>query len=168
MLEQKILELEKIIDTYQQGLFRFAFFRTGSTDDSADIVQSVFLRLHERHGNLAAIENIKSYLYRAVANACSDLHRRKQSIRKVPLVHAAIHTGEPADYDALVTAEQEYIRINTLLDTLPGEQAEVIRMRTTDDLSFIEIADILQIPPATAKSRFRYGIEKLRSNLSKN
>jgi DNA-directed RNA polymerase specialized sigma24 family protein len=41
-------------------------------------------------------------------------------------------------------------------------------MRTTDDLSFIEIADILQIPPATAKSRFRYGIEKLRSNLSKN
>jgi DNA-directed RNA polymerase specialized sigma24 family protein len=41
-------------------------------------------------------------------------------------------------------------------------------MRTTDELGFAEIADILQIPEATAKSRFRYGIEKLRANFIKH
>ncbi len=166
MSEQKRDELERVIDQYQQGLFRFAFFRTGSTDDSRDIVQSVFLRLYDRHGDLAVIENMKSYLYRATANACADYHRRRRSRRTVPLVHAvSLTSGDDPDAP---TAEREYERINTLLASLPGEQAEVVRMRTTDELSFAEIADILQIPLATAKSRFRYGIEKLRSNVVKN
>jgi hypothetical protein len=37
MIERRLDELEKVIDEYQQGLFRFAFFRTGSTDDSPGI-----------------------------------------------------------------------------------------------------------------------------------
>ena len=166
MSEQKRDELERVIDQYQQGLFRFAFFRTGSTDDSRDIVQGVFLRLYDRHGDFAAIENMKSYLYRATANACADHHRRRQSRKTVPLLHAAAYaSGDDPDAP---TPEGEYERINTLLASLPGEQAEVVRMRTTDELSFVEIAEILQIPLATAKSRFRYGIEKLRSNILKD
>ncbi len=106
---------------------------------------------------------MKSYLYRATANACSDRHRRIQSRKTVPLHHAvAIAREESPD---AVTAEGEYERINALLDRIPVEQAEVIRMRTVDDLSFIEIAEILQIPLATAKSRFRYGMEKLRAEI---
>jgi RNA polymerase sigma-70 factor (ECF subfamily) len=163
MSEQKRCELERVIDQYHEGLFRFAFFRTGSADDSRDIVQSVFLRLYDRHGRLAAIENMKSYLYRATANACADYHRRRQSHKTVPLVCASNIASE-SNPDT-VTAESEYQRINTILDALPAEQSEVVRMRTTDELTFPEIAEILQIPPATAKSRFRYGIEKLRSNI---
>jgi RNA polymerase sigma-70 factor (ECF subfamily) len=164
MSEQKRRELERVIDQYHEGLYRFAFFRTGSADDSRDIVQSVFLRLYDRHRDMAAIENMKSYLYRATANACADYHRRRQSRKTVPLVYAS----NVASDSNSVTAESEYQRINTLLATLPDEQSEVLRMRITDELSFAEIADILQIPVATAKSRFRYGIEKLRSNILKD
>ncbi len=167
MLERKRKtdELERVIDEYQQGLFRFAFFRTGSVDDSRDIVQGVFFRMYDRHRDVTAIENMKSYLYRATANACSDYHRRRQSRRSVPLSHAAARAEE--EDPGAPTAETEYERINALLDRIPIEQSEVIRMRTVDDLSFIEIAEILQIPPATAKSRFRYGVEKLRAEIKK-
>lgn len=163
MSERKTDELERVIEKYQEGLFRFAFFRTGSESDSQDIVQSIFLKLYDRHRDFAAIENMKSYLYRAAANACADHHRRRQSRRTVPLVHAADRAGEELDPDIHPpTAGTECERINSLLSILPGEQAEIIRMRTVDDLTFVEIAGILQIAPATAKSRFRYGIEKLR------
>jgi RNA polymerase sigma-70 factor (ECF subfamily) len=166
MSERKRDELESVIDQYQDGLFRFAFFRTGSTDDSQDIVQRVFLKLYDRHGDLAAIENMKSYLYRATANACADRHRRRQSHRTVPLDYAVALAGEERA-DA-VTAQGEYERVDAILRHLPDEQAEVVRMRTVDGFSFVEIADVLQIPPATAKSRFRYGIEKLRSYVLKS
>jgi RNA polymerase sigma-70 factor (ECF subfamily) len=166
MSQQRRDELKRVIDQYQEGLFRFAFFRTGSADDSRDIVQGIFLKLYDRGARLAAIENMKSYLYRATTNACWDYHRRRQSRKTVPLDHAAAISSD-IDPDAL-TAEAEYQRINALLETLPAEQAEVLRMRTTDELSFSEIADILQIPEATAKSRFRYGIEKLRANILKD
>jgi RNA polymerase sigma-70 factor (ECF subfamily) len=115
MSQQRRDELERVIDQYQEGLFRFAFFRTGSADDSRDIVQGVFLKLYDRGASLVAIENMKSYLYRATTNACWDYHRRRQSRKTVPLDHARLVAS---DDDAL-TPEAEYQRINALLTTLP-------------------------------------------------
>jgi RNA polymerase sigma-70 factor (ECF subfamily) len=58
--------------------------------------------------------------------------------------------------------EQEYQRICQLLDRIPSEQAEVIRLRYYGDKSFREIAVILDLPLTTVKSRFQYGIDKIR------
>ena len=48
------------------------------------------------------------------------------------------------------------------LDRLPKEQAEVIRLHTFASLRFTEIAQTLQLPASTVKSRFHYGIERLK------
>ncbi|MBR5435799.1 MAG: RNA polymerase sigma factor, partial [Muribaculaceae bacterium] len=61
--------------------------------------------------------------------------------------------------------EQEFRRINRLLTEIPDEQAEVIRLRYYGDKSFQEIADILGIPLTTAKSRFTYGLEKIKRGM---
>jgi RNA polymerase sigma-70 factor (ECF subfamily) len=57
---------------------------------------------------------------------------------------------------------EEYRRIEKLLQTVPDDQAEIIRLRVLDNLSFIEIAGLLVIPVTTVKSRFKYGIDKLK------
>ena len=64
-------------------------------------------------------------------------------------------------------AREEARRIETLLDRLPPEQAEAIRLHTYASLRFTEIAEVLRCPVSTVKSRFAGGIEKLRkmSNL---
>lgn len=61
---------------------------------------------------------------------------------------------------------QEYERIVALLDDIPFEQAEVIRMNTIDNLSFVEIAEILDLSVSTVKSRFMYGVNKVRAKLN--
>ena len=58
--------------------------------------------------------------------------------------------------------EEEFKRISRLLDTLPEEQAEVIKLRIYGNNSFAEIAEILSVPLPTVKSRFLYGLTKLR------
>ena len=162
MDERKFDEIERVIDEYQEGLFRFAFFRTGALEDSQDIVQSIFLKMYDKERHTEVIENIKSYLYRSISNSCSNYLRKKQSIKNVPLNYAESQLEDNNNDDLI----REYEWIRTMMDGLPYEQAEVIRLRTVDGLAFTEIAEILEIPATTVKSRFRYGIDKLKSKIN--
>lgn len=63
------------------------------------------------------------------------------------------------------TLEAEARRLGTLLDRLPAEQAEVIRLHTFASMRFTEIAETLELPASTVKSRFHYGIERLKTLL---
>jgi RNA polymerase sigma-70 factor (ECF subfamily) len=58
--------------------------------------------------------------------------------------------------------EADYQRIAQLLVEIPEEQAEVIRLRIYGNNSFADVAEILYIPLPTVKSRFLYGLEKIR------
>jgi len=99
---------------------------------------------------------------RAVHNACRDFHRKRQ-YNLIPLEEAGPvpESGE----DRLM--HENYLRINKVMETLPEEQAEVVRLKCTDGLKFREIASILDIPVATAKSRYRYAIAHLQQTIKK-
>jgi RNA polymerase sigma-70 factor (ECF subfamily) len=58
--------------------------------------------------------------------------------------------------------EADYQRIAQLLAEIPEEQAEVIRLRIYGNNSFADVAEILSLPLPTVKSRFLYGLEKIR------
>ena len=79
--------------------------------------------------------------------------------------------GREWDPDAEVSPEGTsvytfYYRLRDGHDTL-SEQAEVIRLRLHGGNSFADIADILNIPVSTAKSRFQYGIDKIRNQIKR-
>lgn len=158
MIERADEEFERTVTLYQDMLFRFAYFRTGSTEDSEDIVQEVFLRMLDRHKDLSRIADMRSYLLRSIANTCCDYCKRR-SKAPVPLNGSvSVPTdGNGEDW------RDEYERIAKLLEEIPYEQAETMRMRCIDGLQFSEIADITGLPVATVKSRFRYGIDKMRA-----
>ena len=71
-------------------------------------------------------------------------------------------TEATGDKDVADEGVKEFRRIEKLLERLPEEQATVVKMRFTDDLSFVEIAAILGLSDNTVKSRYRYAIAKLR------
>lgn len=146
----RMARLAQAVEAYQEELYRFAAFRTGSRADAEDIVQEAFLRFAAVD---TQIDNPRAYLYRCVANACCSAARRPRH-EALPQQIAA------AEADEELSAEAQ--RIARLLDRLPAEQAEVIRLHTFAGLRFTEIAQTLDCPATTVKSRFRYGIEKLK------
>jgi RNA polymerase sigma-70 factor (ECF subfamily) len=164
----KLKELEIVITEYQDQLFRFAFFRTGSFADSQDIVQDLFIKLYKENGHLDAVNNIRFYLFRSISNACIDYHRKNKKNKFETIdtanIPAELHAKE-ASHELLRI--EEYRRTEMLLSELPDEQAETIRLRVLDSLSFAEIAEILEVPVTTVKSRFKYGIDKLKLKLEK-
>lgn len=151
-------ELERLMESERRGLLQYACYRLGSRDDAEDAVQDVFIRLHQRlQDGSHDIQSLTSYLYRSLANLCVSRLRQSERIHFVTLDSLTDMTD--TDHEDF---EQEYRRISRLLAEIPDEQAEVIRLRFYGDKSFREIAGILELPVSTVKSRFQYGIDKIR------
>lgn len=145
-------------ELYGADLYRFARFRLGSIADAEDAVQDLFVRLATSTSDLGSVTSPRSFLIRSLRNLCIDrLKRRTLSLTSLTEKMDVVQENE---------AENEVERIKLLMRHLPEEQAEVISMRTAQNLSFAEIAEILDIPTTTVKSRFAYGIDKLRKMLN--
>lgn len=158
--EQLLEELERIVTERQDWLFRFAYMRIGIREDTEDVVQdallSVFRRLREQTG----IDNVEQYVIRAISNACTDYFRRKP-MQVVTLDRAEQVAVSEADRQI----HDEFVRISRLLDTLPPEQSEIVRLKCYDSLTFKQIAELQGIPEATAKSRYRYAIIRIQQQI---
>ena len=148
-----IEQLAEWIDEWQEQLFRYAFYRVGNRSDAEDVVQDAFLKIAS---TTTPISNPKAYLFRIVSNGCVDSLRQKSLLR--PLQERIPATS----YSEEMEAQEEFKRIERLLSRLPEQQSEVIRLHIHAGLKFTEIAETLEQPVTTIKSRFASGIEKLK------
>lgn len=162
---QSRAEFAALVEAYADRLVRHAFRQVGSLHDAEDIVQEVFTRaIHHAHAVPSAVG---PYLYRAVSNACIDFLRRRN--------RAAVYCEEVGIEELLATrhgpreaaqSAEELRNIERLLQRLPAEQAEAVRLRVLDGLKLNEIADVTGCSINTVCSRLRYGLQKLRSIVS--
>ena len=154
-------QFERLVRDERKGLLGYACYRLGNPDDAEDAVQDVLVQFHQQvNERNVEIRRPQAWLYRTLANLCVSRLREVVRIPIVPLDGQP----EPAASEA-EDFEQEFRRISRLLGEIPEEQAEVIRLRFYGNKSFREIADIMGIPLTTAKSRFTYGLEKIRQGM---
>ena len=156
--------LGDVIDENLNYLVRFASIRLGSKADAEDIVHEAVRRILEYDISKIRQDSIKMYLFRIVYNLCKDSYLTCGNIRPLSKIDNEIPDSSKEDVMEL----EEIERLNSILDNLPDKEAEVVRMKVIDELSFIEISVILSTPASTVKSRFKSGMEKLRKQYLKN
>jgi RNA polymerase sigma-70 factor, ECF subfamily len=118
----------------------------------------VFLKLASGRIDATDIENERAYLLRMVHHAAIDRMRRI----KVRRDHA--EQSPPDLFERCPDPDRELFRqqLEQALQQLPDEQREVVVLKLWQERTFEEISRICDIPPNTAASRYRYGIDKLR------
>lgn len=159
---QQIEEFERLVNERQDWLFRFAYMRIGRREDAEDVVQEALISTFKKMRSDRAIDNIDLYIIRSISNACMDYHRRKRQ-KLIPI--DGIEYMAESDSDRQI--HEEFIRISRLLDDLPEEQAETVRLKCYDGLTFKQIAELKNIPEPTVKSRYRYAIINIQKRLRK-
>ena len=158
--DRKAEDLSTMISRHGSALMTFVGRIVTIQEDAEDVVQEVLLSVFRRLQEKMHVESVEQYVIRSISNACNDYFRRKP-LRMVPLDKAEevpVHEGDRQIHE-------EFVRINKLLDTLPQEQSEIVRLKCYDDLTFKQIAELQDIPEATAKSRYRYAIMHLKQAL---
>ena len=161
-VDNSFAQVEAAFTAELKSLYRYACYRLERREEAQDVIQELYLKLHRQH--LHEVRSARCYLYRALSNSCTQLLRERRRIEYVDVTSLRdLHTEDmtPSDFD------EEQALIARLLATLPDEQSEVIRLHLHGECTFKEIAEILDIPLPTVKSRYRYGIEHLRKELQK-
>ncbi len=159
----------ELVRRYQRALFNFSLRYMGSRELAADVTQETFLRVVKRSADFKHESRFSTWLFAITRNLCIDELRRLKHRNHQPLDEHV--TGSPSASAALdveqVAASGE-IRdcIINAVDRLPEDQKEVFLLRQLGGIPFAEIARIVDIPENTAKSRMRYALERLQSQLS--
>jgi len=152
--------LPELYDAHAAGLFHYFASFTGAEADARDLLQDFFLKLG-RQQIPPGIASMRAWLLRLAHHHAIDWLRRHQVRRRAeeaaPVETFAAHT----DPDQAELAR----RLTHALAALPLEQRSVAQLRLWDGLTFEEIAEVQGIPLNTAASRYRYALEKLRTEL---
>lgn len=143
---------------YRDGLTRFCLGYLGRPEEAEDAVQDIFLKVIQS-GTVPP--HFRGWLYKIARNHCLKLLRDKSARG------GSIH--QPSQIPELLTGQltrmvndEVQVRLDEVFAALSSEQQEVLQLRYAQDLSRIEIAQILDVPESVVKSRLFEGIKKLR------
>ena len=157
-------EIERLYDKHAQPLFAFLLNFTRDESDTRDLLQEIFVKLAREPKLLNGVREERAFLIRLAHNAAIDLMRRRGTRDRTKENFAAENISPFAptsDPDEKVFREE----LAVALAELPAEQRAVVHLKLWEGLTFEEIAAVLNIPPNTAASRYRYGLDKLRGRL---
>ncbi len=172
-----VSRFDEFVDRYKTRIFRYALQRTGDAHAAEDITQDVFLRVFRSAGTgredaprFAGRSSAATWIFSIARHRLADHFR---AARRRPLVLESEAAGpdgsgmpDPVDpsrgpeEEALRSEEEARARV--LLDKLPEEQREVLALRAWAGLGMREIAEVVDCPVATARSRLRGAVEKLQ------
>ena len=157
--------LRSIYNKYRRYLLKIAAALLHDTTLAEDIVHDVFMRLAQSADTLTIRGSVKAYLRTSVINGVRNQLRAGKVRSHVELGEADAVAAEQHSSDQWISLTEESQRINNALAQLPFEQREVIVLHLHGDMKFREIAASQNTALKTVQSRYRYGLDKLRSLL---
>lgn len=132
-----------------------------------DVVHDVFVSFAKTAGRFVLRGSLKAYLCICVANRSRDLNRLRHQHDMVCMGEADCPAagGNP---EAETMRHEQAAKIDEAMAGLPDEQREAVVLHLVGDLPFRQIAALKEISINTAMSRYRYGLEKLRSTMDRS
>ena len=162
---------EALLAPHIEPLYRLAFRFCGSQHEAEDLVQDLLIKLYVKHKELGQIENLRPWLARSLRNHFIDTLRQRQ---RSPIDYGIDHDHEQLlssqvshDSDPFreLAMNQLQERILTAMESLNEEQKILIMMHDLESYTLAEIAEILQTPIGTLKSRLHRSRARLREIL---
>ena len=169
--------LEELFGRYEKGLYGFVNRLVGGAVDPADVYQEVVLRAIENLDRFNPKLSFRTWLFTLAANYCKNVLRSREQRGKFHMPSTR-RLGDDSEVDIVESAPDgapgpdrraenaEFVdTLERELMNLPPLQREVFVLREFNGISFKEIAAILKIPEATARSRMFLAVEYLRVRL---
>jgi len=176
MIEDKLLiwkvrsgdraALARVYEKYKNDLLRIAVGLSNRASVAEDVVHDVFVSVAQSPGKLRLSGNLKAYLATCVANRVRNSNRvnlRQQAASSDEVEPAVLDSAGP---DRWIIHNEQLDTLNDVLARLPYAQREAVILHVQGEMTFRAIAKSQNVSINTVQSRYRYGMEKLRSLLN--
>jgi len=170
------LAYEQLISRFQQPVYSLVYRLVNDSSDASDVVQEVFLKVFRCIGGFRGQSSLKTWIYRIAVNEAHNhrrwfgRHKKQEVALDAEEDNAISYQGILPDpggspYDLMLSREHQDLLEQGLQQLNPIFRSAVV-LRDVEDLSYEEIAEVLNVSMGTVKSRILRGREALRKNLA--
>lgn len=164
-MDQNVCEesvFSRVYEKWGQALFNFIRYKTKDVDQANDLVQEAFITLWD-HCDEVPVDKAKSYLY-TVANRkfLNQIAHLKVVQKHQSESTSGVHQENP---EFLMEQQEFEIKLEQAIDALPQGQKEAFLMNRIDQMTYIEIADALEISVKAVEKRMHLALKTLRSEI---
>ena len=157
-----------LVEQYRDNVYRLAYRMCGNAYDADEAAQEAFVAAWRALPNFRGDAKFSTWLYRLTTNAAIDVMRREKR-------HQTVGDGEMMELADDADSPQETVErteqqetVQKALATLSEEYREVLLLRYMEELDYAEIAEVLQLPSGTVKSRINRAKAALKAALLKS
>lgn len=163
----------EIVRRWERRIFALAYGMLGREDDARDATQETFLAAFRNLRGFRGDAKVSSWLHRIAVNQCIT-RQRQARVRSEAALEAeqekdATSFVTPVQYSPsrVVEGRQETAAVRRAINGLPVELRQVVIMKEFEELTFREIADVLELPLSTVKSRLYTAMKQLQMRLQR-
>jgi RNA polymerase sigma-70 factor (ECF subfamily) len=153
-----------LVRRHQKAVMRLSVRFMKDVDAAEDVVQEAFIKSYERIASFEGRSSFKSWLFQIAVNTAKNKLRDRRDTTDIfdmqlgvaPVAEATLVHGSVANL------------LHKFVEELPPRQRTALVLRVYEDLSFKEIADIMECPYDTAKANYRHALMKLKTDLEEH
>lgn len=158
-------DLTLLVERHHSPLLGFLYRMTGGDRAQAeDLAQETFIRVLRGISQYQHPRPFKPWLYQIATNLARDHYKLAEMRHTISMPERAPEQGTDAP-EAILILNSEAREAATAIMSLPVHQREAIVLRYYQDLSLAEIANVLNVPVGTVKSRLSLGLKHLREHM---
>jgi RNA polymerase sigma-70 factor (ECF subfamily) len=163
----------EIVRRWERRIFALAYGMLGREEDARDATQETFLAAFRNLRGFRGEAKVSSWLHRIAVNQCITRQRQARVRSEAALEDEqekdATSFATPVHYSPLrvVEGRQETVAVRRAINSLPVELRQVVIMKEFEELTFREMADVLDLPLSTVKSRLYTAMKQLQMRLQR-
>ncbi len=161
----------QLVVRWERPIYALAYRVIGREEDARDVAQETFLRAFRALSGFKGQAKFSSWLYRITLNLCRDWIRKErrtpvsQAPEGIDIIELAGEATPNETIEQLVGRKQLARAVSVAMASLPEEQRTAIILKEYHGLTFQEIADMLDCPLSTVKTRLYQGLSVVRKQL---
>lgn len=161
--------LKELYDRFATDVFNLALHYTQNQQDAEEIVQDVFLKIHQQLNGFRAESSIKTWIYRITIHQSLDFIKAKKRAKRFAFWTVLNAQNEPLHQDhpgALLENKEAIRQLFDCINRLPDQQRTALILNKIEQLSQQDIAQILKITPKAVESLVQRAKKKLNELLT--
>ncbi|MCA9100363.1 MAG: sigma-70 family RNA polymerase sigma factor [Planctomycetales bacterium] len=158
----------RLVRRYQDRLFGTMAHLTGCPEEAEDVVQEAFVQAFVRLETFGGRSSFYTWLYRIAFNVSASRQRRRRprvSLDELGETRGLDPVADGARPEAALDADERAALVHRALETLSEEHRAVLVLREMEDCDYETIAEVLEIPVGTVRSRLSRARSQLRDRL---
>ena len=171
----EVSAFQRLLDRHRRPLFRFLVRQVGNRQIADDLFQDICMKVIKARERYEPSARFTTWLYGIARNRCIDHFRTDKTARHRPLADGPVEADHPGPVplpdptpgpDRRAEAGRLRERLGRALAALNPDQREVFLLKEETGMTFEELAETLDAPVNTVKSRMRYALTALRKELA--